>query len=179
MHVPYEALEAEIVLDEGRGALILSATAKTIYVRYAFVTLAEGAPILPELVLDDWGHEIRGLGVYRWVSANLLQFPRAEVFGYDANGARAQLFLRELEPMLRLQCYAYARPSEPLKDGKPIVAALTVDEDAPALQRTGIGPDLSWPMRHSEVSWWTMPPRLLANFSFQDIDKTRGRGVPG
>ena len=83
------------LLDEGsRPALLLDETAGPIVLRYALVRQGTEEHILPAFLLDDWGAEIKGLALYRWIEEQGDYFPRAELFGFDAGGGETQVFLR-------------------------------------------------------------------------------------
>ncbi|MGH2538744.1 MAG: hypothetical protein ACRDHL_15250, partial [Candidatus Promineifilaceae bacterium] len=88
---------AALILDEGGPAVMVS---------YALPLLDSGQ-ILPELVLDDWGREIKGLALYAWLREQGQRFPRAEVFGFDSQGDALQCFVREIDLTAGLPLYAH------------------------------------------------------------------------
>jgi hypothetical protein len=109
-----------IILEDEQGSLLWDESADPLYLRYAFVTLGPEEHILPALLLDDWGNEVKGLGLYEWVEENGLYFPRAEMFGFKPSGRKTQIFLRELDLVLKYRCYAYPTAETPLANGRLI-----------------------------------------------------------
>ena len=88
--------------------LLLRRPVQTCFLRTAYLRRGTEQPIFPAFLLDDWGSEIRKLELYRWVAEFGDQFPRAELFGFDANGLETQQFLRDLEIHLPLPLFATA-----------------------------------------------------------------------
>jgi hypothetical protein len=171
MRVPHEDLPATLHGQEGRYALILDAAATGVCLRYAFLTQGETEPILPELILDDWGHGIYGMEMYRWVDKHGLMFPRAEIFGVTVEGRRVQAFVRELEPVSRLRCYAYFDSIAPLPAGRRIEIVLIPENGLTAPRRAAKPMGLSWPLRQAQLSWWAVSPDLLEEFSLDCLDE--------
>ena len=168
-----QGVRGSLLTDNGRTALLLkdawpaAETADTIYLRYAFVTQGVESHILPAFVLDDWGKEIKSLELYEWVRAYGDQFPRAEVFGFDVSGKTTQVFLRELDLVSKLPCYAYPTKETPLADGALVEAILLPDVEVSAAQKTKRPPatEVGPVLRSARVSWWRVNP-LLTGFDF-------------
>lgn len=146
-----------IILEGEQAGVVLDDTADLIYLRYAFVTLGPEDHILPAFLLDDWGNEIKGLKLYDWVEENGLYFPRAEIFGFRPSGQQTQIFLRELDLVLKFRCYAFPKAAAPLQDGRLIETIFlpddSVKEPMPA-KRPKNAPKL---LLKSAVRWVKIP----------------------
>ena len=174
-----QRVQGSLLTDNGRTALLLqdarpaATAADVVYLRYAFVTqetIAQGAEshVLPAFVLDDWGKEIKSLELYEWVREYGDQFPRAEVFGFDVSGKTTQYFLRELELVSKLPCYAYPTKETPLAAGALVEAILLPDVEVTTAQKTKrpAAAEVGQPLRSARVSWWRVNPSLTGfNFS--------------
>jgi hypothetical protein len=138
----------------------------SLYLRFAFIIRGPEQHLFPALVLDDWGGEIRGLELYRWVRQYGEQFPRAEIFGYDAAGNKTQFFLRELELYARLPCYVYQEERAGIATGHLVKAILlpTAQLTAPVLLSRP-PQEMERPLRAAHVSWWQVP-RHTNDFDF-------------
>lgn len=135
------------------------ATAVSHYLRFAFIIRGPEQHVFPALGLDDWGREMRGLALYRWVREHGEQFPRAEVFGFDPDGSKTQFFLRALELYAKLPCYVYPAADTPLPDGRLVNAILLPTPDVTEPVRLRSGPKaVERPLRSAHVSWWQVPP---------------------
>ena len=156
--------------DNGRTALLLKdgrpavETADVLYLRYAFVTQGVESHILPAFVLDDWGKEIKWLELYEWVREYGDQFPRAEVFGFDLSGKTTQVFLRELDLVSKLPCYAYPAKETPLAAGSLVEAILLPDPGVTTVEKAKRPPatEVGQPLRSARVSWWRATPSLTS-----------------
>ncbi len=130
-------------------------TADSLYLRFAFIIRGPEQHVFPALGLDDWGREIRGLALYRWVHEHGEQFPRAEVFGFDVDGSKTQFFLRALELYAKLPCYVYERADAPLAAGRLVQAVLLPTTDVTQPVRLSRAPQIiQRPLRAAHVSWW-------------------------
>ncbi|MFZ0546002.1 MAG: hypothetical protein WAM60_11220, partial [Candidatus Promineifilaceae bacterium] len=58
-----------LILGDKAG-LVWDVSADPIYLRFAFVTLGKEDHVFPAFVLDDWGNEIKGVGLYEWIQEN-------------------------------------------------------------------------------------------------------------
>jgi len=145
-----------------------SETDRSIYLCFAYPVQGSEEPILPMLVLDDWGSEIRGLGLYQWVREFGEQFPRAELFGYDLHGRERQCFLRELELHGRMPCYAYQAKDLPLSQGILVESIFMADESGPTPRRLPHPPPVGRPLRWAKVSWWAVDEKAVASGTLPD-----------
>jgi hypothetical protein len=172
-----QSVQGSLFTEDGRAALLLqdnqpqAETADSLYLRFAFVTREREERILPALILDDWGAEIKSLNLYEWVNEFGDQFPRAELFGFDLDGQERQYFLRELELYARLPCYAYAHRYTPLSEGLPVEAILLPREEAAAPRPTKRPIQMKRPLRTARVSWWQVPP-AITTFDFSLLDSS-------
>jgi hypothetical protein len=144
--------------DESGWGLAWDETADPVYLRYAFVTLGPEDHILPAFLLDDWGNETKSLNLYAWVEKNGLYFPRAEIFGFTPSGAKTQIFLRELDLIMKYRCYGYPTAETPLAEGRLIETIYlpdkTVTEPTPS-KRPSDAPRL---LSKAAVRWLKIPP---------------------
>ncbi|MFO7538390.1 MAG: hypothetical protein R6X32_10065 [Chloroflexota bacterium] len=150
-----EGTETAVLLQDTQTA---TPTADSLYLRFAFVIRGPEQPVFPALALDDWGGEIRGLALYQWVREYGEQFPRAELFGYDLDGSKTQVFLRALELYARLPCYVYRQAAEPLTAGRLVSAILLpTDQTGQPVRLPHAPPEIKRPLRAARVSWWQLP----------------------
>lgn len=155
--------------EKGRATLFLadmepsSESDRSIYLCLAYPLQGTEEPILPVLVLDDWGSEIRGLGLYEWIREFGEQFPRAELFGYDLQGKERQCFLRELELHGRMPCYAYRAKDLPVSQGVLIESVFLADISAPIPRRLPHPAPVGRPLRWARVSWWAVDEKAIAS----------------
>ncbi len=133
-----------------------------LYLRYALVTRGPGDHIFPAFILDDWGKERGSLQLYEWVRENGERFPRAEIFGFEADGRDTQAFLREMELYARYPCYAYAAADLPVTEGQLLSAVLLPEAGVSAPQRTEPPPNITLPLRAARVTWWRVPQEAAA-----------------
>ncbi len=150
--------------NNGRAALLLlnpypeQKTADSLYLRYAFVLLGPEEYIFPAFILDDWGQEIRSLDVYNWVWENADHFPRAEIFGYEADGRETQCFARGLELMVKLPCYVYQNATDEVTAGVPVGEIWLPDAATEKPTPAEPPPTLKRPLRSARVHWLRVPP---------------------
>jgi hypothetical protein len=148
-----------MILENEPGSLVWDESADPIYLRYAFVTLGPEEHILPAFLLDDWGKEIKGLELYEWVEENGLYFPRAEMFGFKPSGQETQIFLRELDLVLKYRCYAYPTAETPLADGRLIETVYLADSSVTEPIPTKRPPNVPRLLSKSAVRWVKRPTR--------------------
>jgi hypothetical protein len=167
--------------DNGRSALLLRRAdpedfaVDSLFLRFAFVTRGREEHILPALVLDDWGKELRGRGLYQWVDEFGERFPRAELFGFEVNGRQTQCFLRALELYARLPCYAYTDRDELLPNGRLLHAILLPSPDVEAPQPIEPPSELQRPLSQARVLWRRIPaPSNSFDFSLLDAPPDPG-----
>ena len=154
MNAIAQSVQGEFYISEEKAVLVLDPACTQVYLRYAITEMGSGRLFFPELLLDDWGHEIGSLEMYRWIRKNGPQFPRAELFGYDRLGNNRQYFLRELDLYSLYPCFGYSQADEPIKDGLEVAfIVLAVEEDVQS-QWHPTEAEIGWPIRNAAVSWW-------------------------
>lgn len=165
----------EEVGGNGRLALLLTHpkaepdVADALMIRFAFVLMGTEAHLFPSFLIDDWGGEVRGHALYEWVRENGNQFPRAEIFGFDRQGASAQYFVRELELYAKLPAYVFLDKETPLAEGKLLNAILLPDESVGGAEKIKRPSHLKRPLTSARVSWWQVPP-TITQFNFGLLD---------
>lgn len=145
-----------ILFDGERADLLLRQDGREYTLRLGFVLRGTEEPFLPESLLDDWGHEIKGADLYRWVKENASHFPRAELFGHDLRGRPQQCFIREVEVTARYACFLFDSPNTPLQDGLRI-GGILLPADVSGRQKYGEPPaKIPFPLREADVEWWAV-----------------------
>ncbi|NKQ37189.1 MAG: hypothetical protein HF973_16430 [Chloroflexi bacterium] len=148
---------------DGRTTLLLlnpdptEITADSLYLRYAFVLLGPEEFVFPAFILDDWGHELRSLDIYEWVRENADHFPRAEIFGYEADGRETQCFVRGLELVVKLPCYVYQNATDKVTEGVRVDEIWLPDASVAEPTPTKPPPELKRPLRSARVRWLRVP----------------------
>ena len=166
MQAVKHGIDGRLLAENGRFALLLfdpepgPETAVSLYLRYAFLTQGAEEPLFPAFILDDWGGEIKSLSLYDWFDEFAVQFPRAELFGFDGQGRPTQRFLRELELFSQWVCYAYSAPDTPLAAGVLVEAVLLPDETVKAPVKIKRPSWIKRPLRAARVAWWRVPPGI-------------------
>ncbi|MFL7839952.1 MAG: hypothetical protein ACK2T4_04120 [Candidatus Promineifilaceae bacterium] len=164
MRAVRQRVSGQLLLGDEKNALLLDQVKPAkdaqnlIYLRYALVTRGPGDHIFPGFVLDDWGKERRNLGLYEWILENGDRFPRAEIFGFEADGRETQAFLRAMENFARFPCYAYMIDDPGVTGGHLISAVLLPDAQVTEPGRIKRPADLELPLSNARVSWWAVPP---------------------
>ena len=136
------------------GVLVLDASGSSLPLRFAFSFLGKEELIFPEVLLDDWGHERKDLGLYRWIEENGFQFPRAELFGYDLEGTERQCFLRELDLQSKLPCYCFKDLEEALENGIRLNCVVVLRNNLLQPERILDLQQFELPLRNASLSWW-------------------------
>lgn len=160
-----QSTQGEFHSSDERGVLVVDQTRAQVCLRYALIELSGGGLFFPELLLDDWGHEISTLELYRWIRDNGSLFPRAEVFGYDHEGNDRQYFLRELDLLSRYPCYGYSNFDEPLREGLEVTFFVIAVDEAIQVQRIPETGDITWPMSNAAVRWWQVNSKNSVAFA--------------
>ena len=138
--------------ENGTTGLRLAPGAGPVYVRYGLVMLGTERVVFPALALDDWGHERKTLALYRWIYEEGQRFPRAEVFGFTADGQETQIFLRDLEIFMNYSLFAYESEEAPVEAGLRVDVVLVPGEgETGRLERAPAA--IGWPLRHAAVQW--------------------------
>ncbi|MFN2188331.1 MAG: hypothetical protein ACK2T3_06180 [Candidatus Promineifilaceae bacterium] len=159
--VPAQGINGELYSSGGQYLLAIDPQKDEITLRFALVTLGSEECILPELVLDDWGVEHKGLQFYRWIYENGYRFPRAEIFGFDTHGRALQLFLREIDLTARYTCFAYKDPKSSLPEGSELTKFIILDVNTAEAQRVRCPVDIEWPLQNADAEWWQAPPDYM------------------
>lgn len=160
-----QRVQGQLLAMNGRYALLLHDThpepeaPQLVYLRFAFVTVGVEEHFFPAFLLDDWGNEIKSLELYNWVDEFAVQFPRAELFGFDESGQETQLFLRELEPYGLLPCYAYPAADTAVSDGVLVEAIMLPDEGVTEPVKIKRPSEVKRPLRRARVQWWRVAPK--------------------
>ncbi|HOU40510.1 MAG TPA: hypothetical protein PK829_04515 [Promineifilum sp.] len=167
-----QRLPGTLLVDGERAALRLHDDEAVVYLAFALVTQGIAAQIVPTVLLDDWGTEIKGLGLYDWVRENGMHFPRAEVFGFSPAGESIQYFLRDVELFAAYPVYAAADKASPIADWRPVFSMLVPDSELSSPVAAAAPAALTGPLRQARVGWWRVPPRLDA------LDFIEARDLP-
>lgn len=146
-----------LMLLENAPSIHTEIGVSSFYLRYAFVTHGKEELIFPAFVLDDWGKERTGLKVYQWVREEGNFFPRAELFGMNWQGAKEQLFLRELELYVSLPCYLYRAAEEAVDAGTLLQTIYLPHPTALLPQPTPCPAHIKPPLRYARVQWVYRP----------------------
>jgi hypothetical protein len=179
MKAAKQHVHGKIITENGRSALLLydaepeTKTEDSLYLRFALVIMGPEDHVMPAILLDDWGKEIRGLKIYEFLNEFGDQFPRAEIFGFDMDGSETQLFARSLELYSRLPCYAYTDFNAPLDEGVLLEAILLPDEKADRAESLENAKEsgMKRPLRSAQVSWWQVPTSTsIFDFSLLDSE---------
>ena len=157
MKAIYQTMHGRLHTTGRQTILILDETADPVYLRCALLERYGAAAILPAVLLDDWGKEIKNLALYHWIREYGFQFPRAELFGFEPNGRETQYFLRDLEIAGKYPCYAYPSLETPLGDGRLLTAVFTPDDSLTSLERGKKPVEIEPPLSQAKVSWWRGP----------------------
>ena len=155
--IPPHPLPGRLLMNsKGQAGLLWLPTAETtIYLRYALVEMGTERPFWPSFILDDWGREIRGLALYRWLQEEGERFPRAEIFGYDAHWVQEQGFVRAMELHDPHPCLAYPTAETPLAEGVRLRHVLVVEEGMVGTTRLAKPPEgVPFPLGRARVQWW-------------------------
>jgi hypothetical protein len=126
-----------------------------VHLRYALVEMGTERPFWPSFILDDWGRKISGLEMYRWLHEEGERFPRAEIFGYDANWVEEQGFVRAMELHFRHPCWAYPTAETPLAEGVRLRHVLVVEEGMVGAELLAKPPaGVPEPLGRTQLKWW-------------------------
>jgi len=166
MKVVTQRVQGKLLPANGRSALLLrnpepaaEQMADSLYLRFAFVLQGVETVIFPAELLDDWGNSVRGWALYEWVLEFADQFPRAEIFGFDSKGGETQCFLRDLEVMEPVRCYAYlnkeAAPAEGVLVDTILLPTAGV-KSAEKIERPLL--EGKRQLQFARLTWWQVPP---------------------
>ena len=134
----------------------------SVYLAFALTTQGIAAQIIPALLLDDWGKEIKGLALYAWVREHGLHFPRAELFGFSPAGQSIQYFLRDMELFAPVVAYAAVDKALPIEQWSRLTDGLVPALDVIAPEPTDIPDAVTGPLREARLGWWRVAPSFDA-----------------
>jgi hypothetical protein len=156
-----QKISGNLIVDGELAAVMLSSEdcPDFVYLAYALITQGTENHILPSLLLDDWGNEIRRLRLYQWIRKEGDRFPRAEVFGLDLAGGQIQHFLRDIELFARFPVYAWRSDDSPMSSILPVSAILLEEPGVSSPQLAEPPPGISFPLRNGRVNWWKVGTR--------------------
>lgn len=172
----------KVLAGNGRFALLLldenpkTETADSLYLRFPFVLQGSEEPVFPAFLLDDWGGEVKGVGLYQWFVEYSAQFPRAELFGFTLDGSQNQFFLRELEIYARLPCYVYSPGQPEVTQGILVNAVLLPDPAATTPQKIKRPLQVKRPFALARLSWWQVPPQQTSLDFLSQEQEVKNRG---
>lgn len=132
-----------------------------LYARYALVMLGTDAPLFPAFLLDDWGNELRGAKLYRWLRSQGHLYPRSEIFGYDVQGRETQRFVREIELHERYYCYICTERRAPLEACVLVHDIVLADPGVTTPIATKPPAGVKAPLRRVRAHWHRVPPAAL------------------
>jgi hypothetical protein len=159
-----------------RTAMLFAGGERHLTLRLGFVLQGTEDILLPDSLLDDWGHEISTVDLYQWIRDNGPHFPRAEVFGFDLLGLSQQCFIRELDLTAKFACYVYEGAKAPIKSGLPLTdIILSVSESGPSCQVEAPA-TIAFPLSAASIVWWSVDPtspegldKLIFNLLANDL----------
>lgn len=162
-----QRIRAKLLNIGEKSVLLLDDQAQPVYLCFALVVRDSEVEILPESLLDDWGHEINSFYLYEWIQENGFQFPRAEIFGFDSRGKQMQCFLRELDLTTLYPCYVFDSIQTPISAGVLIDAILIPDHRIFQPRRINRPTDIEAPLKNSRVNWWHVPAGNMEGVELQ------------
>jgi hypothetical protein len=156
-----QKVSGNLIVDGEFAAVMLGSDdcADFVYLAYALITQGTENHILPSLLLDDWGNEIRRLKLYQWIRKEGDRFPRAEVFGLDLTGGQIQHFLRDIELSVRFPVYAWRSDDSPVSTALLVSAILLEEPGLSSPQSVEPPPGFSFPLRNGRLNWWKVGAR--------------------
>ena len=149
-------VEGTLFAQDERAAFVWRPGARRYFMRLGFILRGSEVVLFPESLLDDWGHEIASVELYDWVSNNGLDFPRAEIFGYDLTGLPAQCFVREVDLMAGYACYFFESAGAAMTSGVCANAILLPEPGSGRPQRVPVPAGIDAPLAEASVEWWVV-----------------------
>lgn len=138
--------------------------------RLALITRGAERNIFPALALDDWGRERKGSGLYRWLYEQGTRFPRAEIFGFDAQGDETQMFLRDLELSFRFPCFVYPDESSAVSAGIRVHTIFCPGDTGLTVPvKTPPPPDTPFALRRAALYWRLIDPTALPSLNWRPL----------
>ena len=129
-----------------------------VYLAFALTTQGIAAQIIPSVLLDDWGKEIKGLALYEWVQEHGLRFPRAELFGFSPDGQSCQYFLRDMELFAPIVAYAAVDKELPIGQWSRLTEGVVPALDVIAPEPSDVPDGVTGPLRTARLGWWRVAP---------------------
>jgi hypothetical protein len=174
----YQSINGKLLSGHGAGALLIGSSFTSIYLRYGLTEKDTGRVVIPEVLLDDWGHEKGSIDLYSWIQENGDHFPRAEIFGFDLEGHQRQYLLRELDLMARYPCFGFPDLEMGISEGVRIEIIMTCSEELIKPHRVSRSQAASWPLRNAAVSWYMANILDASEFAHSIIDERAGESHP-
>lgn len=142
---------------------------KTLFMRFCFVIQGIERPFMPAFVMDDWGNEVKKLSLFEWLYKDGDQYPRSEVFGFEAGHdgewAETQRFVREFELGAKFPTFVAAGRADFPKKEDRIRGILFVNSDANVVQRIKAPTRWPMPLKRTNLPVWEVPPSRLADLT--------------
>lgn len=157
MSVISQKINGLLLYKDDVAAVFLDDSASAVTLALGLYEKDSDAVILPESILDDWGHEISPSSLYEWLQENGDQFPRAEVFGQDLEGKTIQRFLREIELVGKFPCFAYKPDKKCTKQWIRMRAIIILNTKIVDVQNIQRPQDIDSLLAIAKVSWWASP----------------------
>lgn len=164
------ATVGRLLQDDQGAALLLQPDEREYAIRLGFILRGSEEIILPESLLDDWGHEIVARELYSWVSENGPHFPRAELFGFDPAGRRQQCFIREVDLVAGYASYVFESADAPLNTGLRLSAILVPGATGDAPKRISAPSSIAAPLSNAAVQWWSVDPAGVERSGISFLD---------
>jgi hypothetical protein len=164
-------VEGTLFSRDEQAALMLRPGETQYALRLGFILRGSEEVILPESLLDDWGHELAAPALYEWVRENGLHFPRAEIFGFELNGRPGQCFVREVDLMAGYACFAFESEDAPLASGIRLNAILIPRADSGPPRRLPAPAEISAPLSMAAAEWWSVDPAATGQPDLDYLDE--------
>jgi hypothetical protein len=152
-----------LVAGERAALCLAEGDEPVVYLAFALTTQGIAAQIIPSVLLDDWGKEIKGPALYEWVQEHGLRFPRAELFGYSPDGQAIQYFLRDMELFAPLVAYAAVDKALPIEQWSRLTEGLVPALDVIAPEPSDVPDGVTGPLREARLGWWRVAPGFSAS----------------
>ncbi len=167
--IAFEIVGRLLVDDQG-AAFLLQRGGRAYAMRLGFILRGSEEVILPDSLLDDWGHEIVSRALYSWVSENGLHFPRAEIFGFDPAGRRQQCFMREVDLPAGYASYVFETAAAPIDTGRRLSAIFIPGATGAEPKRISTPTSIAAPLSKAAVRWWSVDAAAVDDLEMHFLD---------